>query len=392
MIKNKCFHTLLAIFICFSAPCFSAELPRIAQEEERWRWRESLDIYIHSGHNYYGPVPAQRIHADMGKQEEHLTRFLNKTYASTTNIVVASITVVVQTANNALASITDWIRAPSDPAQILFFPSTATATLRNGAQTGVQYMAATSPDNEDLKGYLNGELLASIPDHNFLPNGNYDALVTAINTPVTVTFSTAIQHSEQKLMYYLSQDEGAGNNFMLNVQRILTTAGWPEQPARIRAIVLHVHSNRDPCNNCGKTLSFFPHYITNNIYNVPTFLTVSSRKTYDSSRSTKSHDTNYRGHIIMDIPALANGLTDLPVAHADNVHTINLATMPIIPVLPQIPAANFIMPPPHPNPDLAIAPADLPVVYPAAPYPLRHFRTILPDVPVLQRYISSLPG
>ncbi len=358
------------------------------QIEEGWRWRRSLDVYLQTGVNFHGPIPAQRIHEEMTAHEISLSRSLSPIFPDA-NIALASLSMVIQTDNNILQRRTNWLTPPNGVP--CYFPSTAGAGFLNGAfppNTWVNPFVGGVLDDQTLRDHLGPLFFDPAVEANGLGGAQ-----AAINFPPNPNFPFAInfQHSEQKLIYYLwnasLQDNWNDQPYIRN-RLIDLVGGYPE--ANIRAVFLHVHSRLDLCTACRFSVSVLSHKVRNALINqigpnVRFLTTVSSRNNYENTRYRAGHDTGYLNNISLNIGALPQ--IAQPLQQQQGWH--NLA------VQAQAPAQPVVVPNPLnvlglPNPPVLLSnqanPPQLPagLVNPC-------FYTTIPDNLYLQSWNTYLP-
>ena len=109
---------------------------------------------------------------------------------------------------------------------------------------------------------------------------SYNRLVEAVGPDAGN--ARAFHHSEQRILAYLSQrNDHELPRIIDEINRIRHASGYPDANS-IKAVILHVHSTRDPCANCNKTLSLFSHYarqiVGHHFHHASFLLTVSSRR------------------------------------------------------------------------------------------------------------------
>ena len=212
---------------------------------------------------------------------------------------------------------------------------------------------------------------------------------------IDIGFSTTFQHSEQKLIHYLwSLIPGPPPNIRTiqnQIQRILEERGLgADHINRIKLVILHVHSYRDPCLRCRLALSLFALKAQAELQtllghvNCRFIVTVSSRMEHDNTRSSVGHGFRYDHPIPIDMGALgALAPLALPLPPPGVIWWQPLPQLAHPLALPVriLGEAPTLIIPDHPA---AAGGAAVPVV-------TGTFNTILPDVPFLDPKREGLP-
>ncbi len=387
----------LVLFIGFqTVPCFSSH----PQLEEGWRWRRNLDVYLQSGANFHGAIPVQQIHQEMVEHAKRLTHSLTPAFADV-NLAVASITVVLQGDNQHLISVTDWLRENEAGGAALYFSSREGTLLNNiPPAEWVQPAGLASPQIwQHLRNILNNppaDLLPALQHLSDPPNRGLWGLPNAQPGLQGGNFPHHFQHSEQKLLQFLfSHLLGVAphyNNSRIRneILRIIVAHGFGEADMQnVRAVIFHLHSQKDLCVRCRLGLSLFATKVRNGLRaetNRPAnqfIVTISSRSSYEDARMFAGHGRRTSHPIIVNIGALVGNGLNLGVGLGGN------PALNIQQVVPNVlaPVAVNIL-----NPLLGALPAQLPPPAVQDNPIITTFYTIFPDEPSLQEWNQRLPS
>lgn len=329
ILKDRFFlFSLFVVLSCFAADCLTAQ--QLHQPEGHWRWRKNPDMYVIFGAPnglLFNKIPTQDIQNELADHEKILTKNINPGNLDS-NIGLAAITLGFQDRNLAntedvFTTRTEWVTGDfANQNQMAFFPSTAGTNFSQA----INHLYLIKDDPAQLLNHFvqmeNFWQQNPLPIARPIPLASYNSIIQLIQNyqlnPPNQNTVMRLHHSEQRIMAYLSENIFYfHNNNPMNpriiafVDSIIQRGGYGGHNDRLKLIILHIHSTRDPCETCNNSLSLFSHYmnhiIGNNFpgQNIDFRLIVSSRRSHKKSRYQEGGDSSYHKRIIIDLGNIA---------------------------------------------------------------------------------------
>ncbi|MDP3372577.1 MAG: hypothetical protein Q8S21_06810 [Candidatus Paracaedibacteraceae bacterium] len=340
---------------------FLTNFASFVHSAEEWGWRQSLNVDVRTDDRSLKIIETNNLHHQMYALETLISPYVqysghHKNTGHPANICIGAITLLVQCSPDLVCSVT--IPVQNELNEKIIFCSQKNSKLHSSflATEKLSFSPEDShPENATLQNFLETlkhPKFASYDSHHSALKKSRKEDSLAENPKLTDMFSKKrpsnasseggassiassgvfgmkFQHTEQKMVYYLLQNNGRKlRDHIHHALTILSPAitNIPSYYNNIVGLILHVHTRLDVCENCNDSLvlfrknalailnapiaedeetdrkaaAFSVEHPNQNTIDIPTInasvlVTVSSRARNDTNREITGYDDYWKG-------------------------------------------------------------------------------------------------
>lgn len=328
------------------------KLASYLHSSEEWGWRENLDVDVIISGQLLSTIHTNELHHAMYTFEKKLSPYV-KFSGHPANICMGAITLLVQCSSDRVYSIT--IPIQNERYEKIVFCSQKNSKLHSIVPSDERFVFSPKegrPEDEDMQNFLgkigHPELIGAstfalkkyrrvgdslVEETKIVESSSKKrpSIASSDGGKSSIAssggFAMKFQHTEQKLIYYLLNNNGEKlrNHIHQALAKIYPPASYnfSNYYGNIVGLILHVHTRLDVCSNCNDSLVLFrkkaleilntlpnedagseeASALTSTkdiVQNIPTIeapvlVTVSSRARNDTNREMAGYDEYWNG-------------------------------------------------------------------------------------------------